>query len=179
MPLTPLSDGLSLLPVRVWQLCVGGPCLAHIFLVLCRDHKHFSGGLPDLLLWRVRAPAPDTGVPGTALAFTSSVTSPAAAAGAGDAATADRDVVRVLLGAGDRDVAATAPLSLTGADLAVGAADSDSLAWASAEGVCWEARCVEVKGPRDRLSHRQRAWIALLCDAGVDTDVCFVKEQKL
>jgi hypothetical protein len=44
--------------------------------------------------------------------------------------------------------------------------------------VCVRAvdRCVEVKGPRDRLCDKQRAWVGVLTDAGVDTDVCYVKE---
>ncbi len=49
--------------------------------------------------------------------------------------------------------------------------------WLSA-GVRYEARFVEVKGPRDRLSDKQRAWLAMLSDAGLDVDVCYVKETK-
>lgn len=45
-----------------------------------------------------------------------------------------------------------------------------------------EAKLVEVKGPRDRLSEQQRAWILTLMDCGIDTEVCNVspspKSQK-
>ena len=43
-------------------------------------------------------------------------------------------------------------------------------------GAVYEARFVEVKGPRDRLSDKQRAWLTMLSDAGVNADVCYVKE---
>ena len=35
-----------------------------------------------------------------------------------------------------------------------------------------EAKLVEVKGPRDRLSEQQRAWILVLMDCGFNTEVC-------
>ncbi|KAK8933447.1 hypothetical protein KSP39_PZI015928 [Platanthera zijinensis] len=35
-----------------------------------------------------------------------------------------------------------------------------------------EAKLVEVKGPRDRLSEQQRAWILTLMDCGIDTEGC-------
>lgn len=37
-----------------------------------------------------------------------------------------------------------------------------------------EAKLVEVKGPRDRLSEQQRAWLLLLMDCGFNTEVCKV-----
>ncbi|OAY76467.1 Fanconi-associated nuclease, partial [Ananas comosus] len=37
-----------------------------------------------------------------------------------------------------------------------------------------EAKLVEVKGPRDRLSEQQRAWMLLLMDCGFDAEVCKV-----
>jgi Fanconi-associated nuclease 1 len=37
---------------------------------------------------------------------------------------------------------------------------------------------VEVKGPRDRLSDTQRAWIAALEDAGLAVEVLQVAETK-
>lgn len=39
------------------------------------------------------------------------------------------------------------------------------------------AKLVEVKGPRDRLSEQQQAWIYLLMDAGIEVEVCKVLEQ--
>ncbi|GLJ08447.1 hypothetical protein SUGI_0088930 [Cryptomeria japonica] len=39
-----------------------------------------------------------------------------------------------------------------------------------------EAKLVEVKGPRDQLSEQQRAWILVLMDAGLSTEVCKITE---
>ncbi|TIA86933.1 hypothetical protein E3P99_03517 [Wallemia hederae] len=33
--------------------CLSGPCLAQIFRVLCQDWDHRTGGMPDLVLWRM------------------------------------------------------------------------------------------------------------------------------
>lgn len=41
-----------------------------------------------------------------------------------------------------------------------------------------EAKLVEVKGPRDRLSDQQRAWIAAITAAGMTVEVCKVAEPK-
>ena len=41
-----------------------------------------------------------------------------------------------------------------------------------------EAKFVEVKGPRDRLSDKQRVWIAALLAGGVDVEVCRVVETR-
>ena len=38
------------------------------------------------------------------------------------------------------------------------------------------AKLAEVKGPRDRLSDQQRAWMAALSDAGLEAVVLKVKE---
>lgn len=40
-----------------------------------------------------------------------------------------------------------------------------------------EAKLVEVKSPRDRLSEQQRAWINILMEAGIHVEVCKVLEQ--
>ena len=37
-----------------------------------------------------------------------------------------------------------------------------------------EAKLVEVKGPRDRLSEQQRAWMLILMDCGFNVEVCKV-----
>lgn len=41
------------------------------------------------------------------------------------------------------------------------------------------ARFVEVKGPRDRLADKQKAWLKLLARSGVPADVCQVKESEV
>ena len=40
------------------------------------------------------------------------------------------------------------------------------------------AKLSEVKGPRDRLSDKQRAWIDYLLDNGVEVELCLVKESN-
>lgn len=41
-----------------------------------------------------------------------------------------------------------------------------------------DARLVEVKGPTDRLSEQQRAWIAAMAGAGLHVEVCKVLEPS-
>ncbi|GBF88189.1 fanconi-associated nuclease [Raphidocelis subcapitata] len=76
--------------------CVGGVGLSVVLRLMAEDHGGSSGGLPDLLLWRL---SPHK-----------------------------------------------------------------------------EARMVEVKGPTDRLSEQQRAWIACMAAAGMQVEVCKVVE---
>uniref|UniRef100_A0A7N0TSX0 Fanconi-associated nuclease n=1 Tax=Kalanchoe fedtschenkoi TaxID=63787 RepID=A0A7N0TSX0_KALFE len=42
-----------------------------------------------------------------------------------------------------------------------------------------EAKLVEVKGPRDRLSEQQQAWLLFLMDCGFNTEVCRVSHEGL
>lgn len=51
----------------------------------------------------------------------------------------------------------------------------DLLLWRFHGGYSGEAKLVEVKGPRDRLSEQQRAWLLLLMDCGFTIEVCKVK----
>lgn len=48
----------------------------------------------------------------------------------------------------------------------------DLLLWRFNSEYSGEAKLVEVKGPRDRLSEQQRAWLLLLMDCGFRTEVC-------
>lgn len=41
-----------------------------------------------------------------------------------------------------------------------------------------EAKLVEVKGPRDRLSEQQRAWLLFLMDAGFNAEICKVSPLR-
>jgi Fanconi-associated nuclease 1 len=52
----------------------------------------------------------------------------------------------------------------------------DLLLWRNAPGAPPAARLAEVKGPRDRLSDQQRAWIAALSRAGLEVEVLKVVE---
>jgi Fanconi-associated nuclease 1 len=38
------------------------------------------------------------------------------------------------------------------------------------------AKCVEVKGPRDRLSNQQRFWLAHMASSNMAVEVCKVRE---
>eukprot|EP01046_Picozoa_sp_COSAG06_P016241 COSAG06_NODE_1069_length_10828_cov_22.835493_9_plen_476_part_00 len=69
--------------------------------------------------------------------------------------------------AGTAAAAAGTPAAAAAAT-AVSAADVESAAGA------WDVRLVEVKGPGDSLSHRQRAWIDRLVGWGVSVCVCHV-----
>lgn len=51
----------------------------------------------------------------------------------------------------------------------------DLLLWRFHGEYSGEAKLVEVKGPRDRLSEQQRAWLLLLMDCGFMIEVCKVK----
>ncbi|XP_022949023.1 fanconi-associated nuclease 1 homolog [Cucurbita moschata] len=48
----------------------------------------------------------------------------------------------------------------------------DLLLWRFNSEYSGEAKLVEVKGPRDRLSEQQRAWLLLLMDCGFITEIC-------
>jgi Fanconi-associated nuclease 1 len=77
--------------------CVGGAGIAAVCSLMCEDYSSWTGGMPDLLLWRP---------------------------------------------------------------------DSQS------------AKLSEVKGPRDTLSDKQRAWISFLETSGIDVEVLKVKEPQ-
>lgn len=50
----------------------------------------------------------------------------------------------------------------------------DLLLWRLHDCYRGEAKLVEVKGPRDRLSEQQRAWLLFLMDCGFNVEVCKV-----
>ncbi|XAR71119.1 Phosphodiesterase I [Bertholletia excelsa] len=50
----------------------------------------------------------------------------------------------------------------------------DLLLWQFQGDYRGEAKVVEVKGPRDRLSEQQRAWLLFLMDCGCNVEVCKV-----
>ncbi|KAH9680760.1 Fanconi-associated nuclease 1-like [Citrus sinensis] len=55
----------------------------------------------------------------------------------------------------------------------------DLLIWRFHSEYRGEAKLVEVKGPRDRLSEQQRAWLLLLMDCGFKVEVCKVSAQPV
>ena len=55
----------------------------------------------------------------------------------------------------------------------------DLLIWRFIGDYRGEAKLVEVKGPRDRLSEQQRAWLLALMDCGFSVEVCKVSPALL
>ncbi|KAF5465193.1 hypothetical protein F2P56_015220 [Juglans regia] len=55
----------------------------------------------------------------------------------------------------------------------------DLLLWRFNQEYRGEAKLVEVKGPRDRLSEQQRAWLLFLMDCGFNTEVCKVSPVQM
>ncbi|CAM8914894.1 unnamed protein product [Rhodiola kirilowii] len=55
----------------------------------------------------------------------------------------------------------------------------DLLLWRFHGDYTGEAKLVEVKGPRDRLSEQQHAWLLFLMDCGFNTEVCKVGHKDL
>lgn len=118
-------DRFTLAEMQTIAQCIGGPGLSAICRLLAEDHKGFTGGMPDLLLWRKRP---------------------------GGCRVVPSEMQEICPGCKCTAVFASR--------LAGG-----------------EAKLVEVKGPRDRLSEQQRAWILVLTDAGVSVEVCKVLEN--
>ena len=165
-------DTYPLAFLQVVAVGLGGPALARILAALALDSAHLSGGLPDLLLWRVLVPLD---MPGVEVAQQESH-------GEGGLPNCRRplpEAARLLRHAGPGG----------------GQAHRDELRWPSdvplsAPPCLWEllpshlseilveVRLSEVKGPRDVLSDTQRAWLSILAEAGVQVEVCRVKEPK-
>lgn len=55
----------------------------------------------------------------------------------------------------------------------------DLLLWRFRDDYRGEAKLVEVKGPRDRLSEQQRAWLLFLMDCGFSVEVCKVSHAPI
>lgn len=55
----------------------------------------------------------------------------------------------------------------------------DLLLWRFRDDYRGEAKLVEVKGPRDRLSEQQRAWLLFLIDCGFNVEVCKVSHAPV
>nr|XP_016499777.1 PREDICTED: fanconi-associated nuclease 1 homolog isoform X2 [Nicotiana tabacum] len=55
----------------------------------------------------------------------------------------------------------------------------DLLLWRFRDDYRGEAKLVEVKGPRDRLSEQQRAWLLFLMDCGFNVEVCKVSHAPI
>ena len=144
--------------------CIGGKFLANLFRVLASNYRHWGGGMPDLLLWRIHnreksiwvakdlkdTNAIDEGFslgntiqkiePNFAMISTTEITH-----------TFETDRHQKIL---------------------------DCFAINSDDPIKCDILFIEVKGPRDRLDGRQMAWLNKLISFGIPAGVCRIKEPK-
>ena len=143
------TGGVTLAALESVARAFPGRHLAAVLELMARDTAAWSAGLPDLLLWR----DPDESAP----------------AGADGADTTGNE--RTLLD-DDYDPAVeeeTQGSSNGGSNVGGTKGDPDTRP---------TALLVEVKGPGDRLSCRQAAWLGHLVRAGVNVEVCHVRERS-
>ena len=230
-------------------VCAGGKALAAIFRTLALNYRHYSGGLPDLLLlralrrpirteaessrssavedegWQIAPPsqwlgeelsrrleAKELGAavmdlkPAAAenllgestLSSTETMAKSCPATG-NDESSVCQDPARKQDGQGGLEEARNECLSAQeqkrrakqAEAAAYRAEDSKSLDFSTAftadkeekdpaDGREWrfEFRLVEVKGPTDSLSHRQQAWLAVLCASDIDARICKITDDS-
>lgn len=163
----------SLEELQTIALCVGGPGLSTICRLLAEDHAGWTAGMPDLLLWRV-APGAEP------IPEVSTNHQPCTNCGCNQS---ERGLVR-----NARQETGTMGHSFQLEERAdtSGRGSGESCKVPSS---CvrthrksrkhGEAKLVEVKGPRDRLSEQQRAWIWILMNAGLSVEVCKVLEETI
>ena len=169
-------------PLQLLQLVavgLGGGSLAAICDAVAWNHKQLSGGMPDLLLWRVVVPSDAVELPlllqPTGVAAVVPVDGPAAMDGE---ATTTAEVVQQPEGKPEPEEH-PAPLP----------SDHPRRSKAALAAAAWpdlrlpprasvSVRLVEVKGPRDRLSEKQHVWLRILLAAGAGAAVCKVSEPQ-
>ncbi|BBM97433.1 fanconi-associated nuclease 1 [Marchantia polymorpha subsp. ruderalis] len=144
----------SLAELLTIATCIGGSGLSHVCRLLAEDHAGWRGGMPDLLLWRTSA-------------NTSSDCSKCSMCGC--------SVTDVSLKIKPID-------SMNCEDLCLGEegcknVTKDLVLSTRNTALRGEAKLVEVKGPRDRLSEQQMAWIWILMNGGLSVEVCKVLEE--
>lgn len=139
--------------------------LAAALLALAIDWRHYGSGLPDLLLLRAiqRTAEAGEGAPDAALKGSADWKVAPAAAWLGPAASEAMSPVQGLRI--DEDDLRRPPRRGTADELGPPAPD---VGLSLGKELRYEAMLVEVKGPDDRLSDRQRAWIAIFLTAGAD-----------
>lgn len=142
---------------EAWQLdqlleiasCIGGVGLAVVCRLLAEDHGGWTGGMPDLLLWRS-----DLG------GGEGAQSAPAEAAGPPSN--------------NPKDWAAN---SRSDGQVATSDMAACSARGYPAASKC-QAKLVEVKSQNDKLSDQQRAWIHVLKSADLSVELCKVLEPK-
>lgn len=166
---------------------MGSEGLAAVCKLLAEDHAGWAGGMPDLLLWREQKVGLD-GDPltGEHLAVEWDT--------CGELMQEERKDKKGLgYGEGLEELGGRKGVlkrgqqetGLKAVRKGIWAGDSngvkDGVSDGVKEGVDFqvrrEAKLVEVKGPRDRLSEQQRAWIGALQAAGIAVEVCKVVEE--
>ncbi|KAG6543623.1 hypothetical protein Mapa_014986 [Marchantia paleacea] len=144
----------SLAELLTIATCIGGSGLSHICRLLAEDHAGWRGGMPDLLLWRtnVNASSDCSKCPncGCLVSDVSLLNKPIDAISCKDLCLGEEGCKYL-----------TEDLVLSTRNSAVRG----------------EAKLVEVKGPRDRLSEQQMAWIWILMNGGLSVEVCKVLEE--
>jgi len=181
----------SLSVLQATAVCVGGPVLSTIFRALCMDYRHFSSGMPDLLLLRVLhrplvlQPPPLLSTPSiprsgaTCGNVTPDVVEPSEWAGGGCALALNPMHIknskskRVQSWQKEEDL-----LGVTIETTTISEAEDDEKLPEIRSEWTYEARFVEVKGPSDRLSEKQRSWIVVLKAAGASCRLCQVRDEK-
>ena len=131
--------------------CLGGSALSFIFKRLATNFRHWGGGLPDDMVWRL------VGQPWNDWSAESL---------GGRGREREDDAVE------EEFYHAPASPGHTTDEI------RKKLYKCIENAPACEAMLVEVKGPRDRLDGRQTAWLRYLIDHGVQAGVCRVQEPK-
>jgi hypothetical protein len=168
------------LPVlQAIAVCVGGRTLAGIFRVLSLDFKHFSGGLPDLLMIRVRKISNSSITHLDIPIWTQSIGGGLYSKNVASDAAFIEDV-SFLSGGLEKGVSSD---KIVGEDVPIDGkpplVETDLVLPLNCDEVAYvfESTFVEVKGPTDRLSFRQQVWLQALEECGAHAWVCQVSEK--
>ena len=147
--------------------CMGSEAVAGVMRVLVMDYAHWGGGLPDLFLFRTHTQPQQL------------------------TSTRDADAVIVISSDDEQQTAAvprrparvkeerkrsTKATGRKGSRETVRSAKAEAVAAASPRLCSDLVKLVEVKGPRDRLSAQQLAWLHVLAPV-VPVEVCYVRED--
>ena len=163
---------------------LGGVTLSRMFATLSGDYHHFAGGLPDLLLWRIKvSPTSLPTASSTSSSTTSSTTSSTILSAISPTTSSTvsnfSDVAMIELDLKKSNIAINdyhEDMTHVNSDVAI-------LETMLTNGLVLEAKFVEVKGPRDTLMARQEAWLQVIHAASMEekstttVEVCHVEEK--
>ena len=163
---------------------LGGVTLSRMFATLSGDYHHFAGGLPDLLLWRIKVSPTSLSTASSTASSTSSSTTSSTILSAISPTTSST--------VSDFSDVAMIELDLKKSNIAINDyhehmeqvnIDVGILETMLTNGLVLEAKFVEVKGPRDTLMARQEAWLQVIHSASMEekstttVEVCHVEEK--